>query len=433
MDTRSTSETLEHKKLHAGMAMFTRHWRQWTLWAVVLVIVVLGVSLWRSNAVPPLTSRYRTEAATRGDVVKTVSANGTLNPVTLVNVGTQVSGTVKKLYTDFNDHVSAGQVLAELDQSLFIAQIQQDQANLASAKANFRLAQSNEKRTRDLYKKDYVAKSDLDQAVEARAAAQAQVNIAQAQIDHDRANLSYTVIRSPVSGVVISRNIDVGQTVAASFQTPTLFQIAEDLTHMQIDTSMAEADVGDIKVGQDVQFTVDAFPYRTYHGVVHQIRLNPTIQQNVVTYDVVVNVQNPDRTLLPGMTAYVNVIEASRSNVLRVPNSALRFHPHVVPPSGQAAQTSHVTSGAAATATPNATTNETSNATPNATPNAHKGDVYRIENNQLVKVPVTTGISDSQFTEITGGKLKAGDQVVVEDLSPSNSGPSSRGFRFRAF
>jgi HlyD family secretion protein len=386
------------------MNALTRHWRQLTVWAVLLVILIAIVSFWRSHASVPLTSRYRTEAVTKGDVVKTVSANGTLNPVTLVNVGTQVSGTVKKLYADFNDHVKAGQILAELDQSLFIAQIKQDEANLTSAKANLRLAQANEKRTHDLYKKDYVAKSDLDQAVEARAAAKAKVEIAQAQIAHDRANLGYTVIRSPVSGVVISRNIDVGQTVAASFQTPTLFQIAEDLTHMQINTSMAEADVGGIKVGQKVNFTVDAFPNRTFTGAVYQIRLNPTIEQNVVTYNVVVDVQNPDRALLPGMTAYVNVIEASRNNVLRVPNAALRFRPQTERNPGQ---------------------------TPAS--NASKQDVYRIQGNQLISVPVTTGIADNRYTEITGGKLMAGEQLVVEDLSPATGKANSGHVRFRVF
>lgn len=408
----------EANKRFFTMNALARHWRRWSALALSLMVVLGIFSLWRTHASIPLTDRYRTLTASIGDVVKTVSANGTLNPVTLVNVGTQVSGTVKKLYADFNDHVTAGQVLAELDQSLFIAQIKQDEANLASAKANLRLAQSNEQRARDLYKKDYVAKSDLDQAVEARAAAKAQVNIVQAQIDHDRANLDYTIIRSPVSGVVISRNIDVGQTVAASFQTPTLFQIAEDLTRMQIDTSMAEADVGGIKVGQEVHFTVDAFPDRTFSGLVHQIRLNPVFQQNVVTYDVVVGVKNPEGLLLPGMTAYVNVIEASRSKVLRVPNTALRFHPK---------NTGNVAPRLASE--PVATHSSNTSGFANKNPRA----VYRVENNQLVKIPVTTGIADNQYTEVTGGKLAAGDALVVEDMSPEASKGNQGRFRFRVF
>lgn len=392
------------------MNAISRRWRNVIIWVVLIAVVVAGVVFWRTRASAPLAAQYRTEPVSVGNVVKSVSANGTLNPVTLVNVGTQVSGTVKKLYADFNDHVQAGQILAELDQSLFKAQLQQDQANLASAQSNYRLALSNERRARDLFQKDYIAKSDLDQAVETTVAAKQAVDSAQAQIDRDQTNLSYTIIRSPVSGVVVSRNIDVGQTVAASFQTPTLFQIAEDLTHMQIDTSMAEADVGDIKVGQEARFTVDAFPNRTFTGVVHQIRLNPTIQQNVVTYNVVINVENLQKTLLPGMTAYVNVIEESRNDVLRVPNAALRFRPPTATSRNQAKPS---TNGAS----------------------AQRGQrVYRIEDNRLVAVPVKIGIADNQYTEIASDNLKAGDQVVVESLSgQSGGGEGSSRFRFRVF
>ena len=243
----------------------------------------------------------------------------------------------------------------------------------------------------------------MDTTNQALADARAKVASAKAQIQRDRTNLSYTVIRSPVSGVVVSRNIDIGQTVAASFQTPTLFQIAQDLTHMQIDTSMAEADVGGVKVGQKVTFTVDAYPDRTFHGSVRQIRLNPTIQQNVVTYDVVVNVNNPEGVLLPGMTAYVTVVIDRRDNVLRVPNAALRFHPR-----------------GGIEALPNG-----------RHPNART--LYRVENNKLVPVPVTIGIANNQYTEIVSGDLKAGSHVVVEDLAPAGNGKPPGHFRFRAF
>ena len=262
-----------------------------------------------------------------GDVIQAVSANGTLNPVVLVNVGTQVSGTVKKLHVDFNDRVKAGQILLELDPALLVAQVGQDQANLNSAKASLELAELNEARAHTLWQQDSIAKQEVDTAVQVRKSAQAQVDQATAQLAKDRTNLGYSVIRSPVAGVVVNRAVDLGQTVAASFQTPTLFQIAQDLRKMQIDSSFAEADIGNIKVGQPVQFTVDAFPDRTFSATVRQVRLNPTTQQNVVTYDVVVAVDNADQILMPGMTAYVNVIVSQRKGAVLVPNAALRFKP----------------------------------------------------------------------------------------------------------
>ena len=385
------------------MKLRAHTWRTVAIWLVVIALGAGALEYWHSRSAKPLSARFRTVALDRGDIVKTVSANGTLNPVTLVNVGTQVSGTVRELHADFNDHVTANQILAKLDPSLFEAQLRQDQATQASAEASLKLARANAQRTRDLFAKGYVAQSDLDTANQALADAQAKLNGARAQIERDRTNLAYTVIRSPVSGVVVSRNIDVGQTVAASFQTPTLFQIAEDLTRMQIDTSMAEADVGGVKVGQTVSFTVDAFPDRSFHGEVRQIRLNPTIQQNVVTYDVVVNVANPDQILLPGMTAYVNVLVARRDDALRVPNAALRFRPR-----------------GGAESLPSA-----------AEPLART--LYRVEGDKLVPVPVTIGLANNQYTEITSGDLKAGDHVVVEDLAPPGGGKAPGSFRFRVF
>ncbi|HKJ09293.1 MAG TPA: efflux RND transporter periplasmic adaptor subunit [Gammaproteobacteria bacterium] len=380
-----------------------RTFRNLFIWLIVLGLIGGGVYYWRHRAGEPAAARFRTVTLDTGNIVKTVSANGTLNPVTLVNVGTQVSGTVRELNADFNDHVKKGQILAKLDPSLFEAQLKQDQAALASARSTLKLAEINARRNRDLFAKGYIAESDVDTTNQALADARAKVASAKAQIQRDRTNLSYTVIRSPVSGVVVSRNIDIGQTVAASFQTPTLFQIAQDLTHMQIDTSMAEADVGGVKVGQKVTFTVDAYPDRTFHGSVRQIRLNPTIQQNVVTYDVVVNVNNPEGVLLPGMTAYVTVVIDRRDNVLRVPNAALRFHPR-----------------GGAEALPNGQ-------------HPYARTLYRVENNKLVPVPVTIGIANNQYTEIVSGNLKAGNHVVVEDLGPAGNGKPPGHFRFRAF
>jgi HlyD family secretion protein len=243
--------------------------------------------------------RYRTQVVDRGDIVQIITANGTLNPVVLVNVGTQVSGTVRKIHADFNDQVKEDQVLAELDPALFQAQVRQSEANVLSAQAGLDLARIKIERVTTLQRKNLVAKEELDIARQQVDAAAAQLKLAEAQLERDRINLRNSVIRSPISGVVVARSVDVGQTVAANFQTPTLFQIAQDLRRMQIYTSIAEADVGSLQPGMAVRFTVDAYPEQRFQGRIRQIRLNPTTQQNVVTYNVVVDVDNADGLLLP--------------------------------------------------------------------------------------------------------------------------------------
>lgn len=380
-----------------------------TMILAAIVIAIGAYYFWHVKQQPSTTERYKTERVSKGDITQTVSANGTLNPVVLVNVGTQVSGTVKKLYADFNDRVKRGQILVELDDSLFQAQVKQSEANVSSAEASLALASANAVRTRDLFAQEYVSKQELDQSEQALRAAQAQLALSKAQLQKDRTNLGYTVIRSPVSGVVVDRQIDVGQTVAASFQTPTLFKIAQDLRQMQIDSSFAEADVGDIRESQLVRFTVDAFPSRSFQGRVKQIRLNPTTQQNVVTYDVVVSVNNPEEILLPGMTAYVNITTAKRNDVLLVPNAALRFKPKEnvdrVRNRGNVDQQ-----------------------------DGNHGTVYVLQGQNLKAINVVTGITDNRFTEILSGPLKIGDAVVVEDtqMSGAEEGSSNR-FRMRLF
>ncbi|MGV0951030.1 MAG: efflux RND transporter periplasmic adaptor subunit, partial [Azonexus sp.] len=296
---------------------------------VMLAAAMIGGGVWyaKQRAAQNPELRYKLATIETGDVTQTVSANGTLNPVVLVSVGTQVSGTVRKLYVDFNDKVEKGQPLLELDDALVSASERQSAASVVSAQATLELAQANEARMKALFAQEYVSKQEYDQARQALKAGQAQVALARAQNERDRANLNFTVIRSPVDGVVVDRIVDLGQTVAASFQTPTLIKIAQDLSEMRIDTSFAEADIGLIREGQKARFTVDAFPNRNFTGEVQQIRLNPTNQQNVVTYNVRVNVANPDHLLLPGMTAYVNIGVAKRQGVLLVPNGALRFKP----------------------------------------------------------------------------------------------------------
>jgi HlyD family secretion protein len=382
---RSGIETPARERAGWRLQLTRRH----TLWLLVAAGAIgLGVVAWQWTAHSAADGKYRGEPAKIGDVTQTVSANGTLNPVVLVNVGTQVSGTVMKLHVDFNDHVKAGQVLLELDPALLKAQVQLDEASLTNARASLALAQANEERNRTLWAQDSVAKQVLDTAVQARESAQAMVDQAIAQLAKDQTNLDYSVIRSPVSGVVVNRAVDLGQTVAASFQTPTLFQIAQDLSKMQIDSSFAEADIGNITPGQPVQFTVDAFPDRTFSASVKQVRLNPTTLQNVVTYDVVVAVDNRDQMLMPGMTAYVNVQVAQRKGVLAVPNAALRFHP---------------TQAAASATRPK----------PPSPAGAHEGTIYVLDGGRLQAVPVLTGISDGRLTEIVAGDLKPGNQVVV--------------------
>ena len=260
----------------------------------LLTLAAGGAVYYRSSATQSPEQRYKLHAVEKGNLTQTVSANGTLNPVVLVNVGTQVSGTVTKLYVDFNDKVEKGQPLLELDSSLLAAQARQTAANVVNVAASLDLARANEVRMKALFEQEYVSRQELDQAVEARKSAEAQVAQSKAAADKDRVNLAYTTIRSPVSGVVVDRVVDLGQTVAASLQTPVLIKIAQDLSEMRIDSSFAEADIGSIKQGQKVRFTVDAFPNRSFQGEVQQIRLNATTQQNVVTYNVRVSLSNPE-------------------------------------------------------------------------------------------------------------------------------------------
>jgi len=375
------------------------------LLVAIAILAVVAAAPWilRPRIGPNAPSSYQTLQVERGDLKKVVSANGTLNPVVLVNVGTQVSGIVKKLHVDFNDPVKAGQVLLELDPALVNAQLQQSQANLESAVASLELARANAARTEELYAKEYVSRQEHDQSLQALRAAEAAVLASRAQVARDRTNVNYAVIRSPVNGVVVSRQVDEGQTVAASFQTPTLFSIAQDLSKMRILANVAEADIGSIKPEQKVSFTVDAFPDRTFQAKVAQVRLNPTTQQNVVTYTVVIDAENPDRLLIPGMTAYVAIVTAQRHNVVKVPNAALRFRPSVdagAPRMGGVP----VESAQALVADEHKPVNE-----------GVRGTVYQRTADGLKSISVHLGISDDIFTEALSGALKPGDALVTED------------------
>ena len=387
--------------------------------AAALALAGGGHYFWRGHQAQAPDKLYRLQVVERGDLTQTVSANGTLNPIVLVNVGTQVSGTVIRLFVDFNDKVEKGQPLLQLDPSLLSAQARQSAANVGNVSATLDLARANEARMKALFAQEYVSRQEYDQAVQARKSADAQLAQARAAADKDQVNLGYAVIRSPVSGIVVDRVVDLGQTVAASLQTPTLIKIAQDLSEMRIDSSFAEADIGKIRPGQKVRFTVDAFPEREFAGEVQEIRLNPTITQNVVTYNVRVSLQNPDHILLPGMTAYVNIAVARRSDVLLVPNAALRFKP-----------TDKEGQGADAGKPPNATP---------AGGNVGRGKgrkretaggtVYVVDGRTIRPISIQIGITDNRNTEVVGGEVKEGDTVVVGDAPTAATKPSSVGVR----
>ncbi|MDZ4098707.1 MAG: efflux RND transporter periplasmic adaptor subunit [Methylophilaceae bacterium] len=387
---------------------------------VIVAIAIGGVYFYNKSNAPKPEEIYRQQEITQGDVAQSVSANGTLNPVTLISVGTQVSGRVSKLYVDYNDKVEEGQILLELDNSLFTAQIAQTMGTINNIQASVDLAAANEARIRSLYAQEYVSKQELDQAVQALKSARAQLESSRAQLKRDQTNLGYSIIRSPVSGVVIARVVDVGQTVAASFQTPELIKIAQDLSKMQINSSFAEADIGNIKEGQKAKFNVDAFPNRSFEGVVKQLRLNPTIATNVVTYDVVISVENPDEILLPGMTAYVNIEIANRENVLLAPNAALRYKP-----STEVAASPSQQSGKSRPARPATAENL----------GAGKLHVLRFAKNgeaTIEAIPVQIGITDGRMSEIITDQLKPGDKVIVgENIEQGKASTST--MRFRMF
>ena len=380
-----------------------------------LIIILVATTAWylvkKENGAP----QYKTATLQRGDLDAKVTATGTVNAVTTVLIGTQISGTINALYVDFNSPVTKGQLLAQIDPATIQAQVDQAVASLLSAEANLKKAQASlldarrtYERNKQLMANNFIAQSDLDTSETNAQAADAQLDAAKAQVLQGRAalsqaqtNLRYTRIVSPVNGTVISRSIDVGQTVAASFQTPTLFTIAQDLTKMQIDTSVDEADIGKVKVNQDVRFTVDAYPDINFTGKVSEVRNAPTTVQNVVTYDVIVQVNNAELKLKPGMTANVSIITESRKGVLLVPNSALRFRPQ--------AEGDGSTNAVKKRATGN------------------KGPaIWILENNKPKQKKITTGISDGSLTEVVSGELKEGQEVIVSMLGQNNDTQSSR-------
>jgi HlyD family secretion protein len=401
-------------------------------------VLVAAVGIWRWNTGSKPKTQMETAKLERGRIVAKVTASGTLSAIVTVQVGSQVSGRIAELRADFNSQVKKGQLIAKIDPQLFQATVEQQRANLAAAQGNLAKAkaqavdaQRQSDRSKALAEKKLIAPADADTAQSNAAALTAGVAAAEGQVAQARAalnsaevNLAYTSILSPTDGVVISRNVDVGQTVAASLSAPTLFVIAEDLAKMQVDTSVAEADVGRLKAGMDATFTVDAYPSEVFKGQVRQVRNSPQTVQNVVTYDAVIDVANPELKLRPGMTANVTFIYAEKSDVLRVPNAALRFKP----PPGMAVE------GGATGRTGPREGGQGGQGGPGGQGARPEGGgagkpvrgaepldrrtIWVMKGTLPGAVKVRTGISDGTFTEVLEGEVEAGAEVVMDAVGP---------------
>ncbi len=385
----------------AGTTVGRRIWPPAIAIALVLAIAGIGFVAWqRLHGGSPV--RYVTSPASIGSVTRVVSTTGTVNPELTIIVGSYVSGVIKDVFCDYNTKVRTGQVCAKIDPRPYQTAVDQAKANLDIAKAQLLKDQASltyAKATFDRYatlvKTSAVSVDAYDNAKSTFEQAQAQVIYDQASIEQRQAaldaaqvNLDYTDIVSPVDGTVVSRNITIGQTVAASFQTPTLFLIASDLTRMQVDTNVSEGDIGGVKLDGKALFSVDAFPGRVFEGTVAQIRQSPQTVQNVVTYDVVVGTSNPDLALKPGMTASVRVIIDQRTGVLRAPSQALRYAPRTAP-----------------------------------RPDAAHPKLWVVRDGRPVAVDIEAGLNDEEFVEVKRGDVKPGDQVVVADRPAANSTP----------
>jgi HlyD family secretion protein len=377
---------------------------------VLLVLAVVGVIFWYFTRNSEGEVRYLTAPVTLGPVVRAVSATGTVNPVTTVQVGSYVSGPIVALYADFNSAVKQGQLIAKIDPRPFQVKVDESKAAVANARAQLGKDQADLSYKKITYERDarlgkenVVSQDTIDSAHSMWKQAVAQVELdraaiqqAQANLKDAEVNLNYTNIVSPVDGTIVSRNVDVGQTVAASFQTPTLFLIAKDLTKMQVDTNVSESDIGNVSTGQHAQFTVDAYGDRKFEGMVGQVRQAPITVQNVVTYDVVVNVNNPEFLLKPGMTANVTIVTARRDSVVRVPIEAIRFHPRSVAREQPASGADTQLSGRSAT-------------------------VFVPDGSGVQPVSLTIGLSDGAWVQMVNGPLKPGDLVVTEETRNSAS------------
>lgn len=436
------------------------------VWAGVLALAVTGGVFWFKRP-REAAAEYRTARVDRGSIVATVSATGTVKPVTMVQVGSQVSGTVLSLHADFNSRVRKDEVVARLDPSMFRTQMAQAEATLTRAEVNVADAERTLRRSKDLLERNLVSQADVDGAQAALDRSSAEVKQARAAVDQARVNLGHTTIASPIDGVVVARNVDVGQTVAASLQAPVLFEIANDLTDMQVEASVDEADIGRVAPGQAVRFTVDAFPDESFAGVVAQIRLQAITVQNVVTYTTVIAVKNPELKLRPGMTANVSIEVARRDDVLRVPSGALGFRPPeksgkkgkavaagvaVAGPTGSARGAAPASSAGDSTrgsrrgaggpggpgsgavdrgAAPGRSASGVAggaNGTSGAAGGRAAGPTVYLKGDGVDPRPVRvrSGITDGYFTEVLSPELREGDEVIV-GLASSARGAGAAG------
>jgi HlyD family secretion protein len=426
----------------------------------IVILVAAGFAFWyfllRTPPAPPIVIRYA--ALDTGNISRSVTATGQLQATTTVQVGSQVSGLVKKIYVDFNAKVKAGQLLAMLDTAPYVASLTQAIATVTKARSDLLLAVANEARERELLAQHLVAQSDYDASINALKDARATLDVDSAQYEQAKVNLGYCYIRSPVAGVVQARDVDSGQTVAAGLNVTVLYVIARDLTQMQVAADVDEADIGQVTDSQDVIFSVDAYPGEKFKGKVWQVQINPTVTTNVVTYVVIIRTDNPDQRLLPGMTATANIINATRTNVMRVPVSATRFvpPPELVPPeaasaakdtAGRAARRQHKKNGDSTQygGVSYPKNNEQSNSGSSTyfsfngggnhldTDHPHVATVYVKSNSdkgpKILPVKLVTGLSDANYTEVLSSNppLHAGDSIVVAAfvLSPVSGGSSS--------
>lgn len=390
--------TVSVQKKHSSIfgRIFRFIWRK--KWWVLLLMVLVGGGILFFTGKSDSKQEYATININRGDLRHVVSATGEIQPVNTVNVGSQVSGTIDNLYVDFNTKVKKGDILLTIEPSVLQASVDEARASLDSTVSQRNFAKNEYERNKMLYAEGFISRAEMEQSQTQYEQAEQSVKRAQSTYDRAVTNLGYATIVSPVDGTVISRKVDVGQTVAASFQTPDLFEIAEDLTKMQIETSVSEADIGVIKEGQNVTFSVDAYPTETFNGVVRQIRLSPTTTSNVVVYTVVINVDNSDLRLMPGMTAFVTIIISERDNVWKTSNSAflVRNFDHIT----------DIANG--------------------ATPQTH---LAILRNDEMIMIPYTKGLSTATETEIISDEIQVGDKIITGRIGSMQSNPNNQMMR----
>lgn len=389
----------EEKKRKSGLWAWIKR-RKW--WIILFLIIVGGAFYFMGDSGNKQGTGFATATISRGNLSQVVTATGEIQPLNTINVGSQVSGTIEAIYVDYNSKVKKGDILLEIEPSVLQASVDEAYASLVSAESQRNYAKSEYERNKTLFDAGFISRAELEQSQTTYEQAEQSVNKMQSQYDRAVTNLGYATITSPVDGTVISRQVDVGQTVAASFQTPDLFEIAEDLSKMQIETAVSEADIGMITEGQKVTFTVDAYPTQTFEGSVRQVRLSPTVTSNVVVYTVVIDVDNSDLRLKPGMTAFVTILISERNDIWKVQNSALilRNFDGIVEDAGE------------------------------ATPSTHLA-IQRMVDGQptVVLVPYQKGLVTATETEIISDEIQEGDRVIFGKYGMTSSGSSSMRMR----